>query len=266
MESAKEIAARFAAKKGNLMLDLYPVTKLTFALCMLLASICSPHWCFGFIVFVACGILTACAGKLKEYLKGMRIILILFVGLLTIVRSFFYTGENLHYFLQLGRFHMSWEGAFAGLGMGSIVLAIASPLLMTTNTTTVEDIVIALEHIGLSPTGSFLVLSTFQMVPELRARSTVIQDSQKSRSIEVEGSLLVRAKAFFPMITPLVLSSFAATEEKSVALESRGFNYKCAKTRVRVITDTPAQKRGRIIMAILTGIFCVAGGYFKWFA
>ena len=83
MESVQEIAARFAAKKGNLMLDLYPVTKLTFVLCMLLASICSPHWCFGFIVFVVCGILTAYAGKLKDYLKGMRIILILFVGLLT---------------------------------------------------------------------------------------------------------------------------------------------------------------------------------------
>lgn len=266
MESVQEIAARFAAKKGNLILDLYPVTKLTFVLCMLLASICSPHWCFGFIVFVVCGILTAYAGKLKDYLKGMRIILILFVGLLTIVRAFFYTGENLHYFLQLGRFHMSWEGVFAGLGMGSIVLAITSPLLMTTKTTTVEDIVIALEHMGLSPTASFLVLSTFQMVPELSARSSVIQDSQKSRSIEVEGNLLVRAKAFFPMITPLVLSSFAATEEKSVALESRGFNYKCSKTRIRVITDTPAQKRGRIIMGILTGIFCVVGGYFKWFA
>jgi len=266
MESAQEIAARFAAKKGNPVLDMYPLSKLMFALCMLVASICSPHWCFGFIVFAACGVLTARAGELKGYLKGMRIILILFVGLLTVVRAFFYTGENLHYFLQLGNFHMSWEGVTVGLGMGSIVLSITSPLFMMTKTTTVEDIVISLEHMGLSPTASFLVLSTFQMVPELSARSAVIQDSQKSRSIEVEGNLLVRAKAFFPMITPLVLSSFASTEEKSVALESRGFNYKCAKTRIRVITDTPAQKRGRILMGIFTGVFCVVGGYFKWFA
>ncbi len=266
MESAQDIAARFAAKKGNLILDMYPTTKLMAVLCLLLASICSPHWCFGFIVFAVCTVLTAYAGKLTEYLKSMRIILILFVGLLTIVRAFFYTGDNLHYFLELGSLHMSWEGVASGLGMSSIVLSVTSPLLLTTKTTPVEDIVIALEHLGLSPTASFLVLSTFQMVPELKARSAVIQDSQKSRSIEVEGNLLVRAKAFFPMITPLVLSSFASTEEKSVALESRGFNYECNKTRIRVITDTPAQKRGRILMGVLTGLFCVVGGYFKWFA
>lgn len=266
MESVQEIAARFAAKKGNAVLDAYPATKLLFVFCMLAASICSPHWCFGFVVFAVCCILSACAGRLKDFLKGMRIILILFVGLLTVVRALFYTGENLHYFLELGRFHMSWEGVFTGLGMGSIVLSITSPLLMMNKTTSIEDIVITLEHLGLPPTASFLVLSTFQMVPELNAHSAVIQDSQKSRSIEVDGSLFVRARAFFPMIAPLVLSSFASTEEKSVALESRGFNYKCEKTRIRVITDTPAQKRGRILMVILTAAFCLVGGYFKWLA
>lgn len=266
MESVQEIAARFAAKKGNAVLDMYPATKLLFVLCMLVASVCSPHWCFGFIVFAVCCILSAYAGRLKDFLRGMRLILILFVGLLTVVRAFFYTGENLHYFLNLGSFHMSWEGVFTGLGMGSIVLSITSPLLLMNKTTSMEDIVITLERLGLSPTASFLVLSTFQMVPELNAHSAVIQDSQKSRSIEVEGGLLIRARAFFPMITPLVLSSFASTEEKSVALESRGFNYKCEKTRIRVITDTPRQRCGRVLMIICTAVFCLVGGYFKWLA
>ena len=266
MESVQELAARFEEKKGNFILDLYPKTKFLFILCMLVAAICSPHWIFGFIVFAVCWILAATAGKGREFIKGMRLIIILFVGLLVIVRSFFYRADNLHYFLEIGRFHMSWEGLFVGLGMSSIVLSITSPLYLMTRTTSLEDMVITLEKMGLSPTASFLVLSTFQMIPELSARSNTIQESQKSRGIEVEGNIFVRAKAFFPMITPLVLSSIANTEEKSVALESRGFNYKSEKTRVRVINDTSRDKAIRIVLIIVTVLFCIAGGYFKWFA
>ena len=49
-----------------------------------------------------------------------------------------------------------------------------------------------------------------------------ITDAQRSRGLETEGSLLTRAKAFLPLISPVVMSSLINTRERAVALEVRG--------------------------------------------
>ena len=56
-----------------------------------------------------------------------------------------------------------------------------------------------------------------------------ITDAQRSRGLETEGSLLTRAKAFLPLISPVVMSSLINTRERAVALEVRGFAAKQKK-------------------------------------
>ena len=68
------------------------------------------------------------------------------------------------------------------------------------------------------------------------------------------------------MLMPLLLSSFSAAEEKSLALETRGFNYDSPKTRLRIVEDSKAQKAARIGLIAVTAAACVTGGYFKWLA
>ena len=63
------------------------------------------------------------------------------------------------------------------------------------------------------------------MIPQMSANAKVIQDAQRARGIETEGTLKARARAFLPMLLPLLISSFSTAEEKSLALETRGFNY-----------------------------------------
>ncbi len=44
--------------------------------------------------------------------------------------------------------------------------------------------------------------------------SKTINEAQRARGIETEGSLLIRARAFLPMLGPLVLTSIQQTEER----------------------------------------------------
>lgn len=60
--------------------------------------------------------------------------------------------------------------------------------------------------------------------------SRTISGAQRARGIETEGSVLVRMKAFIPMMGPLVLTSIQQTDERVLTLEARGFSAPIRKT------------------------------------
>ena len=98
--------------------------------------------------------------------------------------------------------------------MTSKIAAISSLLICYFQITEVKDINYALEKSGVPKKVTFLISSTLQLIPQMSALSRVILDAQKSRGIETEGNLIIRAKAFVPMLGPLVLSSIQQTECK----------------------------------------------------
>ncbi|MDY0407647.1 energy-coupling factor transporter transmembrane component T [Paracerasibacillus soli] len=83
---------------------------------------------------------------------------------------------------------------------------------------------------GLSPKIGHVLLSIFQLIPQMQATMGKITDAQRSRGMETEGNLVIRMKAFFPLIGPVVLNSLNDTRERAIALEMRGFNLKGKKT------------------------------------
>jgi cobalt/nickel transport system permease protein/energy-coupling factor transport system permease protein len=124
--------------------------------------------------------------------------------------------------------------------------------------TPVKSITAARETAGLPRSGSYVVLSAIQMIPEMRARSTAIMDAQKTRGVETEGGVLVRARAFIPTLGPLVLSSLTETEERVITLESRAFTAKVRGTRLHPVIKS---RRDLVIqLATLAVVTAVLAG------
>lgn len=67
---------------------------------------------------------------------------------------------------------------------------------------------------------------------------TVIMDSQRARGVETQGNIFVRAKALIPSLVPLVVSAFMSSEERALALESKGFEYECEKPHLSTFFRT----------------------------
>ena len=44
--------------------------------------------------------------------------------------------------------------------------------------------------------------------------------------------MIVRAKAFFPTLVPLILGAVIGSEERVLTLEARGFSMQCEKTHM----------------------------------
>ena len=254
----------FTSSRGKFWLDLNPMTKLVMALCGSALAICTPGCIYGFALTLLLFLFALTCGKGKAYGKIMLSVLLIFVGLLVLARALFHgSGPVLATF---GGFSIYRDGILAGLNSSSIILGFSSSLVFFYSTTEPEHLMLTLEKHRCSPYATFTILSTFQMIPQMGANARVIQDAQRARGIETEGGIRTRAKAFIPMLMPLLLSSFSAAEEKSLALETRGFNYAAPKTRLRLIRDSSAQKTARIVMIVCSVVLCVVGGYFKWIA
>jgi energy-coupling factor transporter transmembrane protein EcfT len=93
-----------------------------------------------------------------------------------------------------------------------------------------------------------------QIIPEMSKQAATIMDAQKTRGVETEGNVLVRAKAFLPSLGPLVLSSLSSTEERAITLEARAFSAPVKKTHMFELPKTQRDKAiecGLIFLLIL---------------
>jgi energy-coupling factor transporter transmembrane protein EcfT len=87
----------------------------------------------------------------------------------------------------------------------------------------------------------------------MQRRVRTILDAQRARAVETEGHLLARARAFLPVLGPLVTSSLLSIETRALALEARGFSAPGRRTRVHPLTDSRWQAAGRRLMAVAAG-------------
>lgn len=222
--------------KQNALLQLHPMTKFYFALFILGMAVIVPGYLFAFALFPILVLIALLAGVAKEFLNVVLKALLSILIIIFIMQMFFYPGEQVLWswnFLSIKQ-----EGLNYGLILTSRILAIGSAFILFFRMTEVRDFVKALEDIGLPPMGAYVVLSTLQIIPEMKRQANTIMEAQKTRGVETEGSLLVRAKAFIPTLTPLILSSIAGTEERAITLESRAFSAPVKKTSLHKLTKS----------------------------
>ncbi len=127
-----------------------------------------------------------------------------------------------------------------------------------------EDLTYSLEKKGVSHMVSFVILSSFQTITDLGQSAQVIMESQKARGIETEGNLLQRAKAYIPVMGPLVLNAISSTEEKSIAMDARAFS---APVEHTFLVELPKAAVGeKILVAVfdIAFIALIAGRIYLW--
>lgn len=235
--------------KDTYLTRLHPFAKL----CYLLAAISVPLiggtlWIFG--LFIIINLCLLISGKIIR--KALPLIAFSFTIITTIflIHGLFHHA-NANILFRLGPLTFFQEGllyaARIGMNILNMLLSFAAFVLSTKPTTLVDD----LEQIGFSPKLGYMISSVFQIIPQMMGTMNTIMDAQRSRGMETEGSLLVRAKAFLPLISPVVSSSLINTRERAIALEVRGFDAKTKKTFLQDHKLGGADKALMLFMVLL---------------
>ena len=165
--------------------------------------------------------------------------------------------------MHIGPFDIGQEGmVYASLVVLRLAATLAASLVLVFSTHPAH-LVQALAEAGLPYGLAYLLGSPLLLLPHIAGRVQVIQDAQQARGLETKGSLLQRVRALFPLVAPLVFSTLVDVEERSLALEVRGFSATNSKSSLNELKDTAGQRASRWVMVILAVLLLAAGIWWR---
>jgi energy-coupling factor transport system permease protein len=158
--------------------------------------------------------------------------------------------------IPLGPFSLYREGLTFAIFIASRLFDLVAATFLFSFTTRPADFAEALMQRGLSPRFGYVVQSALQIIPESLEQADRIRDAQQARGLETTGPLLRRARAFIPLLLPLVLSSLVATQERAMALEVRGFGLAVHRHARILLRDDAGERllRWALVLLVLIGI------------
>jgi energy-coupling factor transport system permease protein len=227
----------------------HPLTKGVLTLSTIALAFIAPSTVW---VLALLGVLLALvvgAGVIRRLL-AVALAILLPITVLLMVFQGFANPSNRTELIALGPIVFYTEGlgiaALASLRIACLVVA----TFLFSFTTRPADISEALMQRGLSPRMGYVLQSALQIIPQTLDMAGRIQDAQRARGLETEGSLVRRARAYLPLMLPLVLSSLVATQERAMALEVRGFGLPVKRLSRYEFTDTTVQRGMRWALAV----------------
>jgi energy-coupling factor transport system permease protein len=168
-----------------------------------------------------------------------------------IVNVFFFPGGQ-EILLRVGPIAATAEGLAFALEILARILAISGAVTLFYLTTRPADLVVDLERRGISPRVAFVANASVQTVPAMVERAGQITAAQRARGLDTEGSVWRRVRGVLPIVGPVILGSIAEVEERTMALEARGFTRPGRRTLLWAPSDSTAQAIVR--WALLLGL------------
>jgi energy-coupling factor transport system permease protein len=89
-----------------------------------------------------------------------------------------------------------------------------------------------------------------QVLPAMVERATTITAAQRARGLDTEGSILRRARGVLPLVAPVVMGALGEVEERTLALEARGFTRPGRRTLLWSPPDTPIERLLRWLLVL----------------
>ena len=241
---------------GNGYKDLNPISKLTIALCLGIASCVVHRWQFGVTLCVISTVAAFYTRVFRKYIRSLLIIAIPLLLLTSVMRQLQY-GKGLGNTPLINILGWQWyrEPFVVSMNIAWYIIGFSSVLLIYFLNTEMKDLMLALENRGVTHVASYIMLSSMQSVIDMKKSADTILESQKARGIETDGNILVRMKAFFPTLGPIFLSAMSGTEEKAIAMDARAFSHEGGHTYLRVFRPIPVWEYilDAIAVAVLIG-------------
>ena len=242
--------------KYSLIHRLDPLTKLLYVFVSIAVTYILPIHAFVIIV-TATSLTMLLIGKVfRKILPILAVSIVLIISII-IVQGLFHP-DNVTVLFSVGGITLYKEGLSYALLLTLRVINMLSAFGVLILTTMPDELIDRLIRKGMSLKIGYILLSVLQIIPQMQATMGKITDAQRSRGMETQGNLLVRIKAFFPLISPVILNSLNDTRERAIALEIRGFSTKGRKTFLHIT------KHYRFQRFIQFGLIAVFIGSMIW--
>lgn len=241
--------------KHSFLNGLLPRTKLLYLFVACLTPACLGMPQAFFCTILISFILLATSHILAKAKTALSVSLFI-VATIFIVQTFFRSGDYTELF-SIGILHARKEGFEIAVGIVLNVINITLAGCVFALSTRPSDMMQDWVRAGFSPRVGYVFVSLFQVIPHMSARTQAIQEAQASRGMRTSGSLLARAQAFFPLLTPVIMSSFMDAKERAIALDVRGFTSRAKRTFIREFVPSSYDRLVRIVLLCICACVCI---------
>ena len=227
---------------------------------------------FGVITVYLLALILISKVPLRSVLRSVRGIIILLM--LTAILNIFFTKGDSEPLVSWWKIKIYKEGLIfaAKMLLRLTYLVIGSSIL--TLTTTPVDLTHAVEsllkplRVVRFPVHEFaLIMSlTLSFIPSLIEETDRIIRAQKARGADFDtGGLIKRAKAFVPILIPLLVGGFRRAEELANAMNSRCYEGAKKRTQMRKMRATWRDLVASLVVVIIfTAVFVIYGMKATW--
>ncbi len=237
---------------------LNPLTKATLATTTAVAAVVLGGL-IGPSILVAGAVIVpaAMAGVLRRLLT-MAAILALPIALSAFLINLFFFPGGETVLLRVGPVTATAEGLGFAMEILARILAISGAITLFYLTTRPADLVVDLERRGVSPRVAFVINASVQTVPAMVERAGQITAAQRARGLDTEGSVWRRVRGIVPIVGPVILGAIAEVEERTMALEARGFSRPGRRTLLWSPGDSSREAMLRWVMVV--GLVALTAG------
>lgn len=228
-------------------------------LCALLLGLSAIAWPSPLMGTITVALLLACAFAADMGWDLVKVVLgfgLPLTAMLLLIQGC-YGPDNVTVLLELGFVKLGLEGTTYALKTVVTLLTFLSGLYLVDKTTCTGELVADLEERGLSPRAGYLVLASLNVVPQMRHKMETIQEAQACRGLQTDGGVISRLKATIPLLGPVVMSSLADAEQRSMTLETRGFRLEGAPHTSYVVVRHSSLDRGAVLFCGFAAVVSV---------
>ena len=264
----KTYTERIQIHKKNKLAGLYPSVKLFI---VVLYTVCT--FVIGTVHFTKAGlslllipwflaipVLCLASGALGKCVKALKAVALIALIIL-LVQTFLVPGGEV--LVRFGFLKICEKGLKTAVSLSFMIMNIAGIFVWLFQTTENKEIARALEESGMNYKAAYVFTSTLQMIDILSENSKTIMNAQKARGVETEGNMIVRAKAFFPSLVPLILGAVIGSEERVLTLEARGISMQGEKTHLFNLEKSGAEKTA-VAAAVVVTVIIIGGRIALW--
>lgn len=201
------------------------------------------------LVVVAVLLPALVAGVLPRLLRSSVLLSLPIALSAVLVNLFFFPGGHT-VLLRIGPIVATAEGLGFAIEILARILAISGAITLFYLTTRPAELVIDLERRGVSPRLAFVANASVQTVPTMVDRAAAITAAQRARGLDTEGSIWRRLRGIVPIVGPVILGSISEVEERTMALEARGFTRPGRRTLLWAPPDSGAEGVARWLLLL----------------
>jgi energy-coupling factor transport system permease protein len=195
-------------------------------------------------VILALVVASAAIAHLGRPLVKFALATVPLIASILLVNTFLFPGAT-DVLIRVGPFAATGTGLVAALQATLRVVAFALSVAVFSLTTPTDDLLSDLERRGLGRRAIFIIGSAIGTIPRMVERAAEIIDAQRARGLDTEGSPSRRIRGLVPLAGPMISGALSEVEERSMALEARGFSAPVRRTTLRVLPDSGAERAAR---------------------